>query len=138
MIPYSDFFGRVYYSQVQGSGFVYNFAGQNVIITNSHVIEDAADITVTFANGNAYSATVLGSDPYAELAVLSADAPEEELLKVTDPKIVEKIMLNRQGKIQIQPGYDGEYGYPIFSEKDKKEQPKVEIKKKQTGLNEFM
>ncbi|MBW2965896.1 endonuclease Q family protein [Candidatus Woesearchaeota archaeon] len=73
----------------------------------------------------------------SELNIL-LDASEEELKKVTDEKIVEKIMLNRQGKIQIQPGYDGEYGYPIFSEQDKKELPKVEIKKKQTGLNEFM
>jgi len=98
MVPYNDLFGRVYYSQVQGSGFVYSFAGQNVIVTNSHVIADATDITVTFANGNAYSATVLGSDPYAELAVLSSNAPEEELvpleitssssLQVGDPVIV--------------------------------------------------
>jgi S1-C subfamily serine protease len=73
-----DRFGHAYYSQVQGSGFVYNFNGQIVIITNYHVVNDAINITVTFANGNAYTATVLGSDPYAELAVLSADAPEEE------------------------------------------------------------
>lgn len=98
MVPYNDLFGRVYYSQVQGSGFVYNFAEQNVIITNSHVIVDATDITVTFSNGNGYSAIVLGSDPYAELAVLSVDAPEEEFcdleittssnLQVGDPLIV--------------------------------------------------
>jgi S1-C subfamily serine protease len=98
MVPYSDFFGQVYYSQVQGSGFVYNFAGQNVIITNSHVVADATNTTVTFSNGNAYSATILGYDPYVELAVLSVDAPEEEFspleisssssLQVGDPVIV--------------------------------------------------
>jgi S1-C subfamily serine protease len=78
MIAQYDRFGHPYYSQVQGSGFVYNFNGQIVIITNYHVVNDAINITVTFANGNAYTATVLGSDPYAELAVLSADAPQEE------------------------------------------------------------
>jgi S1-C subfamily serine protease len=93
-----DFFGRPYYSQVQGSGFVYNFTGQIVIVTNYHVVSDTINITVTFANGNAYPATVLGSDPYAELAVLSADAPQEEYkplqivssstLKVGDPVMV--------------------------------------------------
>jgi S1-C subfamily serine protease len=98
MLSQSDFFGRAYYSQVQGSGFVYNFEGQNVIVTNYHVINGAVNITVTFSNGNAYSATVLGSDPYAELAVLSVDAPEEEFvpleiassssLNVGDPVIV--------------------------------------------------
>jgi S1-C subfamily serine protease len=73
-----DIFGRAYYSQVQGSGFVYNFTGQMVIITNYHVVEDTLNVTVTFINGNGYEATVLGSDPYADLAVLSADAPQSE------------------------------------------------------------
>jgi S1-C subfamily serine protease len=67
-----------YYTQVQGSGFVYNFTGQMVIITNCHVVEDVTDITVTFINGNGHAATVLGSDPYADLAVLSTDAPQSE------------------------------------------------------------
>jgi S1-C subfamily serine protease len=91
-------FGRAYYSQAQGSGFVYNFTGQIVVITNYHVVDSAINITVTFSNGNAYPATVLGSDPYAEFAVLSVDAPEEEFvpleigsssnLQVGDPVIV--------------------------------------------------
>jgi S1-C subfamily serine protease len=62
-----DFFGRAYYSQIQGSGFVYDFMGHNVVVTNFHVVDGAVNITVTFSNGNAYTATVLGSDPYAEL-----------------------------------------------------------------------
>lgn len=73
-----DNFHRSYYSQVQGSGFVYDFNGQPVIITNYHVVEDTTNITVTFINGNGYEATVLGSDPYADLAVLSTDAPESD------------------------------------------------------------
>jgi S1-C subfamily serine protease len=98
MLSGYDIFGRAYYSQVQGSGFVYNFTGQIVVVTNNHVIDSATNITVTFSNGNAYPATVLGSDPYAELAVLSVDAPEEEYvpieiggssnLQVGDPVIV--------------------------------------------------
>jgi S1-C subfamily serine protease len=77
MLTY-DMFHRSYYSQVQGSGFVYGYQGEIVIITNYHVIEDVINITVTFINGNGYPATVLGSDPYADLAVLSASAPESE------------------------------------------------------------
>ena len=65
-------------SQVQGSGFVYNYDGQMVIITNFHVVNDAVDITVTFTDGNGYGATVLGLDPYADLAVLSTEAPQYE------------------------------------------------------------
>jgi S1-C subfamily serine protease len=73
-----DIFHRAYYTEVQGSGFVYDYEGQMVVITNYHVIQDAINITVTFINGDGYAATVLGSDPYAELAVLSTDAPQSE------------------------------------------------------------
>jgi S1-C subfamily serine protease len=73
-----DFFGRPSYSQVQGSGFAYNFTGQMVVITNRHVVEDAVNVTVTFIDGDGYAASVLGSDPYADLAMLSTDAPQSE------------------------------------------------------------
>jgi S1-C subfamily serine protease len=77
MVQY-DIFHRSYYSQVQGSGFVYNFAGQMVVITNYHMVQNVLNITVTFINGNGYAATVLGSDPYADLAVLSTNASQSE------------------------------------------------------------
>jgi len=73
-----DIFRRPYYTQVQGSGFIYNFTSQMVIITNYHVINNAINITVTFTNGNGYAATALGSDPYADLAVLLTGAPQSE------------------------------------------------------------
>jgi S1-C subfamily serine protease len=74
-----DIFHHAYYTQVQGSGFVYNFTGQMVVVTNYHVVESSINITVTLASGDAYSATVLGSDPYSDLAVLSTNAPESKL-----------------------------------------------------------
>jgi 2-alkenal reductase len=73
-----DIFHRAYYTQVQGSGFIYNLTGRETVITNYHVVQNAVNITVTFINGNAYPTTVLGSDPYTDLAVLSADAPQSE------------------------------------------------------------
>lgn len=93
-----DFFGRPYaYSEVQGSGFVSNFTGQFVIITNYHVVQDAINVTVTFTDGEAFAANVTGSDPYADLAVLSANAPQykykplniisSSTLRVGDPVI---------------------------------------------------
>ena len=92
-----DFFGRPYYSGVQGSGFVSNLTGQFVIVTNYHVVQGAINVTVTFTDGDTYPANVTGSDPYADLAVLSADAPQYEYeplaitssstLKVGDPVI---------------------------------------------------
>jgi S1-C subfamily serine protease len=73
-----DIFHRPDYTQVQGSGFVYNFTGEMVIITNYHVVQNTINITITFINGNGYAATVLGSDPYADLAVLSTGTQQSE------------------------------------------------------------
>jgi S1-C subfamily serine protease len=64
-------FGQQAYSSQQGSGFVAVVNNQKVVVTNNHVVEGAINVTVTFADGNSYEATVLGSDPKADLAVLS-------------------------------------------------------------------
>jgi S1-C subfamily serine protease len=62
----------------QGSGWIYEYNGEMVVITNNHVIADATSITVTFADGNAYTATVLGQDSKTDLAVLTTGAPSSE------------------------------------------------------------
>jgi S1-C subfamily serine protease len=76
VLQYS-FFGRQY-SEVQGSGFVYEYKNDMVVITNKHVVNDAENITVTFSNGDGYPAVVIGSDAYSDLAILSVEAPVEE------------------------------------------------------------
>ncbi|MDO8480917.1 MAG: endonuclease Q family protein [Nanoarchaeota archaeon] len=38
--------------------------------------------------------------------------PQEELVKASDERIASILMANREGKIQVVPGYDGEYGIP--------------------------
>jgi len=48
------------------------------------------------------------------------DVSRKDLEKVVDKKIVDLIMLNRQEKIEIIPGYDGVYGEAVFNG-DKKE-----------------
>jgi len=68
---------------VQGSGFIYNFADRNVVITNYHVVQGTSDLSVTFSDGHGYAATVLGTDAYADLAILSvSDAPASEFKPV--------------------------------------------------------
>lgn len=69
---------------VQGSGFIYYTEGRNVILTNYHVVEDTISLSVTFYDGMGYSATILGSDPYSDLAVLSVnEAPESKFKALT-------------------------------------------------------
>jgi len=58
-----------------GSGFVSD--GQGHIVTNYHVIEDADQLMVTLANGSVYEASVVGSDPLNDLAVIRIDAGKD-------------------------------------------------------------
>ena len=63
-----------------GSGFIVDNSG--IIVTNSHVIEGADEITVILHNQNEYKATLLGRDPKADLAVLKIDSGNESLKAV--------------------------------------------------------
>jgi len=65
-------------SAAQGSGFVYNFSNTMMIITNNHVVHGASTVSVTFSDGNGYAASINGTDAYADLAVLTVDAPASE------------------------------------------------------------
>ena len=55
-----------------GSGFVVDKAGH--IVTNYHVVEGADDIKVSFSNRDTVQASVVGSDPSTDLALLRVEA----------------------------------------------------------------
>jgi putative serine protease PepD len=63
--------------QAQGSGFVYDDQGH--VITNQHVVDGAQSVKVTLWNGKTYNATVVGTDPSTDVAVLKVDAPASAL-----------------------------------------------------------
>ena len=65
------------------------------------------------------------------------NAKKEELLKYTSEKIADTILKNRKGQIAIEPGYDGEYGYPLLNEKDIKKKEIIKKGKEQKGLQDF-
>lgn len=44
------------------------------------------------------------------------NAPLQELTKVTSDKIAKAIIKNREGKIKVKPGFDGQYGQAILEE----------------------
>jgi S1-C subfamily serine protease len=71
--------GQTSNGTVQGSGFVYNMTGSLLVITNNHVVSGTTSLSVTFSDGDGYAATVIGTDPYSDLAVVSVvGAPEDE------------------------------------------------------------
>ncbi|MEC7712044.1 MAG: trypsin-like peptidase domain-containing protein [Thermoproteota archaeon] len=51
-----------------GSGFIFDYFGN--IITNTHVIDNASNITVTFLDGSQYNASIVGMDKFTDIAVI--------------------------------------------------------------------
>ncbi len=79
---FRDFFERDQPQQPQrprrgaslGSGFVVDPDG--LVVTNNHVIAEADQITVQFADGRDYEATLIGRDPQTDLALLKIEGSE--------------------------------------------------------------
>ncbi|MCE5200201.1 MAG: trypsin-like peptidase domain-containing protein [Armatimonadota bacterium] len=75
---FPDFFGFPFSApeevipKGQASGVIYTSDGY--IVTNNHVVENAARLTVTLHNGRKYSAKLIGRDPKTDLAVVKIDA----------------------------------------------------------------
>ena len=67
--------GLVMGGQGSGSGFVYDDRGH--IVTNNHVVAGAQQVTVIFYDGLEAEATIVGTDPDSDLAVIKVDALPE-------------------------------------------------------------
>jgi S1-C subfamily serine protease len=96
-LPLPDLFQKIEKSVVQitdssetdvfesrlGSGFVYDDNGH--IITNYHVVSGGGNrLDVTFPDGTVYRASLIGSDPAADIAVLYVEGvPKEKLLPLS-------------------------------------------------------
>lgn len=68
------------------------------------------------------------------------EAEEKKIAAATDDKLAAAIIKNREGKIKVEPGYDGEYGKPILNGNVKKPaaiDTATPTKRKQKGLNDF-
>ena len=93
LVPEYSLFGTLIgYSLQQGSGFLTEVNNQIVIVTNDHVTANSINQTITFSNGDAYPAQVLGSDAKADLAVLSV---------ATTPNGAEPLTLANSDALQV-------------------------------------
>ena len=90
-LPFREFFRRFYEDrpgprqqqqprQALGSGFVISADGH--IVTNSHVVADAAEIRVVFEDKTTVPARLVGRDPATDIAVLKVD-PQPNMAVVT-------------------------------------------------------
>jgi serine protease Do len=66
------FFGYTGDANVSGSGVFISADGY--ILTNNHVVEGTRDLSVVLADGSMQAAKLVGTDQYADLAVLKIDA----------------------------------------------------------------
>jgi putative serine protease PepD len=65
----------------EGSGFVIDTNGD--IVTNQHVVAGANSITVRFENGSTAKATLVGSDPSTDIAVIKVNVDASKLHPLT-------------------------------------------------------
>ena len=60
-----------------GTGFIWDESG--LIVTNFHVVQGANKITIELQSNTSYQASVVGSAPEKDIALLKIDAPNEDL-----------------------------------------------------------
>ncbi len=70
-------------TQSLGSGVVIN-AQQGLILTNNHVIDNAAKIQVTLRDGRQLKATLVGTDPDSDIAVIKVAAKNLTAIKIAN------------------------------------------------------
>ena len=66
-----------------GSGVIID-AEKGTVITNHHVIANADNIEISLSDGRVFEATLVGSDPDVDIAVLSIEADNLSELKLAD------------------------------------------------------
>ncbi len=78
-LVYDDFFQffnnapREYISPYSAMGSGVIVSPEGYIVTNNHVVQDAVNVTVTLNDKREYKATVVGTDPSTDLAVIRID-----------------------------------------------------------------
>jgi len=70
-------------SRSVGSGFVIDYAGEKLVLTNHHVIDGAKSIRVTSIDNKTWDAEVVGSDSQLDIAVLRITADTSDLAAAT-------------------------------------------------------
>lgn len=74
-------------TQSLGSGVIID-ADRGVVLTNNHVIANADEITVTLRDGRKLEATLVGTDPETDVAVLKVEATDLTAVKPADSDVL--------------------------------------------------
>ncbi|HEY7159611.1 MAG TPA: trypsin-like peptidase domain-containing protein, partial [Acidobacteriota bacterium] len=79
--------------QGAGSGFIWDKQGH--VVTNYHVIQNAHSLSVKLNDQKSYEATVVGSEPNKDIAVVQIKAPDHELRAVV-PGTSDKLLAGQK------------------------------------------
>jgi S1-C subfamily serine protease len=86
-------------STAVGSGFIYDKAGR--IITNNHVVGDAKIVDVTFVDGNRYTAKVIGTDIYSDIAVIQIQNTTKQQQQQQPFPPLKPLVIGNSSKLEV-------------------------------------
>ena len=81
---FGDEFGQPQSREQKGSGSGVIIRPDGYIVTNNHVISGASNILVTLNNNQQYEATVVGTDPATDVAIIKVDATDLPTIPMGD------------------------------------------------------
>ena len=73
---FGEEFGQPQSREQKGSGSGVIIRSDGYIVTNNHVVENASKVSVTLNNNKVYDATVVGTDPATDVALIKIDATD--------------------------------------------------------------
>jgi serine protease Do len=88
--PFRDFFGDPYRGNNTYTGFGSGviISNDGYIVTNNHVVDGAVNVTVTLNDNREFEASVIGTDPTTDLALLKIDADNTPFIAFGNSDIV--------------------------------------------------
>jgi serine protease Do len=79
-----DVLGGVIPQEGAGSGWIID--GSGLIVTNNHIVQGANSITITLEDGRSFQASIVRTDPVADIAVVKISASNLTPVKIGDSK----------------------------------------------------
>ena len=88
--PFRDFFGNPYGGDNTYTGFGSGviISNDGYIVTNNHVVDGAGNVNVTLNDNREFEATIVGTDPSTDLALLKIDAENTPFITFGNSDIV--------------------------------------------------
>ncbi|MBQ2549645.1 MAG: trypsin-like peptidase domain-containing protein, partial [Bacteroidales bacterium] len=81
---FGEEFGQPQSREQKGSGSGVIIRSDGYIVTNNHVVENASKVSVTLNNNKVYDATVVGTDPATDVALIKIDATDLPVIEMGD------------------------------------------------------